>query len=75
VGLILLPAQMPGQGHGGLDGQPEPGPACNVQREVSAHVNAREANDRHRSGNNSASGRAEPREGRRAHGERDARVP
>jgi hypothetical protein len=65
---------MPDQGHGGLDGEAEPGPARNVQREVSTHVNAGEANDRRGSGNDGAPGRAQSREDSRAQGDRHARV-
>src|SRR6201981_3595039 len=72
---ILMPAQMPEHGYGGLDGEPESGPACNVEREVSAYVNARQADNRHRSGNSSAPGRAQSWEGGRAQGDRHARVP
>ena len=57
-----MAARMPDEGHGGLDGQAESGPARNVQREVSAHVNTGEADDRHGSGNDSAPGRAQSQE-------------
>ena len=66
---------MPGEGHGGVDGKAECRPARNVQREVSAHVHAREADERHDGGNDSAPGWAQAREGRRAQGDRHARVP
>jgi len=73
--MTRFAARMPDLGHGSLDGKPESGPARNVEREVSAYVNARQANDRHGSGNNSAPGRAQSRECSRAQGDRHARVP
>jgi len=42
---------------------------------MSAHVNAGEANGRHDGGDSGSPGRAQPREGRRAHGHGHARVP
>ena len=70
-----MAARLPGEGHGSADGQAKRRPARNVQREVSAHVDAGEADDRHGGGNDGAPGRAQSREGSRAQGDRDTRVP
>ena len=69
------PLRMPDEGHGGVDGEAECRPARNVQREVSAHVDARKADERRDGGDGSAPGRAEAREGSRTQGDRHARVP
>jgi hypothetical protein len=42
---------------------------------MSPHIDAGEANDRHGGGNSRPPGRAQPREGRRAHSHGHARVP
>ena len=70
-----MAAWMPDQGHGSVDGEAKCRPARNVQREVSAHVNAGEADDRHGGGNDGAPGRAQSWEGSRAQRDRHARVP
>jgi hypothetical protein len=66
---------MPGQGYGGLDGQPQSGSPRNVVWEVGAYVDAREANDRHGCSNKNAPGWAKPGEGSHAHGHRHASMP
>jgi hypothetical protein len=66
---------MPDQGYGSVDGEAKCRSAGNVQREVSAYVDAGEGGDRHGGGNDGAPGRAQSREGSRAQGDCHTRVP
>jgi hypothetical protein len=68
-------AGVPDEGRGGAGREAECRPARDVQGEVSAYVDAGEADDRHCGGNDGAPGRAEAREGSGAQGDRDACVP
>ncbi len=70
-----MAARMPGESNGGVDCEAERRPARNVQRKVSAHVDAGQAGDRYYGGSDSAPGRAQTREDSRAQGNRHTRVP
>jgi hypothetical protein len=72
---VRMPARLPDESHSAVDRQAECRPARNVQREVSTHVDAREANHRRHGHDDQATVRAEAREGSRPQGDCHARVP